>query len=231
MQIEDVWPLFKLRLLTPRLELRPVRDEDFPALVESALAGIHDPERMPFGVPWTDAPPEQLSPSLAQYHWRMRANVSPERWGISFTVLLGGDPIGIQELHAHNFANLRTVESGSWLTRSAQGKGLGTENACRIVDVRLRHPEGRMGTVQRRSLECGLVSSLRATRLRPEWCSSSPDSSRRGHRRSRVPPRPRRVHPSGLATADRRNGGGAATARRRCSRLAPRRHSVGRLTP
>ncbi|MGA0567722.1 GNAT family N-acetyltransferase [Rathayibacter sp. KR2-224] len=133
MQIEDVWPLFKLRLLTPRLELRPVRDEDFPALVESALAGIHDPERMPFGVPWTDAPPEQLSPSLAQYHWRMRANVSPERWGISFTVLLGGDPIGIQELHAHNFANLRTVESGSWLTRSAQGKGLGTEMRAALL--------------------------------------------------------------------------------------------------
>lgn len=127
MQLEDVWPLFALRLTTPRLVLRPLRDEDLPGLVSSALAGIHDPERMPFGVPWTDASADELPASFAQYHWRLRANASPESWGISFTVLLNGIPIGIQELHARNFANLRTVESGSWLARRHQGIGLGTE--------------------------------------------------------------------------------------------------------
>ncbi|MGN6197057.1 GNAT family N-acetyltransferase [Humibacter sp.] len=127
MKLEDVWPLFGLRLATPRLELRPVRDEDLPGLVENALAGVHDPARMPFGVPWTDAEPEELARSFAQYHWRNRVNTTPNRWGITFTVLRGGEPIGIQELRAHDFDSLRTVESGSWLTRSQQGLGLGTE--------------------------------------------------------------------------------------------------------
>ena len=126
-KIEDVWPLFGLRLRTPRLELRPVRDDDLPALVESALAGIHDPERMPFGVPWTDAEPEELARSFAEYHWRNRVNTRADRWGIQFAVFHGGRPIGIQELHARDFAVLRTVESGSWLTRAHQGVGLGTE--------------------------------------------------------------------------------------------------------
>ena len=127
MKIEDVWPLFGLRLRTPRLELHPVRDDDLPGLVESALAGIHDPARMPFGVPWTDAEPEELTRSFAQYHWRNRVNTAPDRWGIQFAVIRDGEPIGVQELHAHDFANLQTVESGSWLTRTQQGLGLGTE--------------------------------------------------------------------------------------------------------
>jgi RimJ/RimL family protein N-acetyltransferase len=127
MQLEEVWPLFGLRLLTPRLELRPVRDEDLPGLVGSALEGIHGPERMPFGVPWTDAPARELPRSFAQYHWQLRANKSPGNWGISFTVLLDGSPIGIQEIHAQNFTNLKTIESRSWLTRHHQGAGLGTE--------------------------------------------------------------------------------------------------------
>ena len=52
MDLEDVWPLFRLRLRTPRLELRLARDEDLGALVESALAGVHDPAVMPFAMPW-----------------------------------------------------------------------------------------------------------------------------------------------------------------------------------
>lgn len=51
MDLERIWPLFGLRLTTPRLELRPLRDDDLPGLVDAALSGVHDPARMPFGVP------------------------------------------------------------------------------------------------------------------------------------------------------------------------------------
>jgi RimJ/RimL family protein N-acetyltransferase len=125
--VGQFWPLFELSLQTPRLELRPVRDVDLPQLIDAALAGIHDPGRMPFGVPWTDAEPTQLAQSFAAYHWRLRANVQPKRWGVSFTVLHDGVPVGIQEVHAREFSTRRTIESGSWLTASAQGRGLGTE--------------------------------------------------------------------------------------------------------
>ncbi|MDP4333667.1 GNAT family N-acetyltransferase [Curtobacterium sp. A7_M15] len=133
MDLDHVWPLFGLRLTTPRLELRPLRDDDLPGLVDAALSGVHDPARMPFGVPWTDAAPTTLARSLAQYHWKLRAGVTRDGWGVSFTVLQQGTPIGVQELHARHFAARRTVESGSWLALGSQGRGLGTEMRAALL--------------------------------------------------------------------------------------------------
>lgn len=56
MDLVDAWPLFRLTLWTPRLELRVVRDDDLPGLVEATLAGTHDAGRMPFAEPSTDRP-------------------------------------------------------------------------------------------------------------------------------------------------------------------------------
>jgi RimJ/RimL family protein N-acetyltransferase len=133
MKIEDVWPLFALRLETPRLTLRPIRDEDLPGLVEAAQRGVHDPERMPFGVPWTDWEPARMARSMVQFHWGMRANATVENWGVSFTVLHDGVPVGIQEMHARNFAGRRTIDTASWLTRDHHGKGLGKEMRAALL--------------------------------------------------------------------------------------------------
>lgn len=122
-----MWPLFGLEIATPRLLMRPVRDEDLPDLVRAALDGVHDPERMPFGFPWTDASPSELPQSLAAFQWALRARTSPRDWSIAFAVSVGGRVIGSQDLSAHDFTDRRTVNSGSWLTRSAQGQGYGTE--------------------------------------------------------------------------------------------------------
>lgn len=126
MGIEDVWPLFALEIRTPRLTLRPIRDEDLPALADPALQGIHDADRMPFGVPWTDAAPADIPRNLAMYQWSLR-QVSPENWSIAFGVHVDGALVGVQDLSARDFADRRTVGSGSWLTKSAQGRGFGTE--------------------------------------------------------------------------------------------------------
>jgi|SRR6478736_3127806 len=133
MEIEDVWPLFALRLETPRLMLRPIRDEDLPGLAAAALRGVHAPERMPFGVPWTDWEPERLTRSMAQFHWSLRANATTENWGVSFTVVHDGIPVGIQEMHARNFAGRRTIDTASWLTSERQGLGLGKEMRAALL--------------------------------------------------------------------------------------------------
>ena len=52
------WPLFDLRITTPRVELRPPTDEDLFALASLAAAGVHDPDFMPFAIPWTEGGPE-----------------------------------------------------------------------------------------------------------------------------------------------------------------------------
>lgn len=122
-----MWPLFGLEIESPRLLLRPVRDEDLPGLADAALAGVHDPGRMPFSAPWTDAAAEDLPRNLATYQWGLRGRVSPSDWVIPFGVHVDGTIIGVQDLAARHFAELRTVSSGSWITRSAHGDGIGTE--------------------------------------------------------------------------------------------------------
>lgn len=133
MQLTDVWPLFGLRLLSPRLELRPVRDADLPALADAAEAGIHDPLVMPFASPWTDAAPADMRAGLAQHVWSLRATIEPNDWNLLFAVLENGVPIGVQDLRASEFATLRTVSSGSWLTMDRQGEGFGTEMRAALL--------------------------------------------------------------------------------------------------
>ena len=40
---------------------------------------------------------------------------------------VGGEPIGMQDMEAEHFRAVRSVESGSWLGRAHQGRGLGRE--------------------------------------------------------------------------------------------------------
>lgn len=129
----DVWPLFGLKIRTPRLELRPVRDEDLPGVVDAALAGIHDPAVMPFAVPWTDAPRDVLIRETAKHQWRIRAAVEPDNWTLNFVIRHEGIPIGMQDLAAHQFSIRKTVTTGSWLSRSYQGRGLGKEMRTAVL--------------------------------------------------------------------------------------------------
>src|SRR5205807_7207180 len=58
--IHTIWPLFALRIRTPRLEIRLPTEDDCAALATVAAAGIHDPAEMPFAVPWTDVSSPEL---------------------------------------------------------------------------------------------------------------------------------------------------------------------------
>lgn len=133
MDLEELWPLFGLEIATPRLVLRPLRDVDLPGLTQAALDGVHDPARTPFSVPWTDAAPEDLPRNLAAYQWSLRNRVAPDRWTVAFGVHVDGRIVGSQDLSAHDFAQRRTVDTGSWLTRSVHGQGIGTEMRAALL--------------------------------------------------------------------------------------------------
>lgn len=139
MALEDVWPLFGLRLTTPRLVLRVVRDDDLEGLADAALAGIHDADRMPFQVPWTDQEPDVLRRELARFQWSQRTRSRPGDWRLPLVVLEHDVPVGVQDVEGRDFAARRTIESGSWLTRSAQGRGLGTEMRAAILLLAFDH--------------------------------------------------------------------------------------------
>lgn len=133
------WPIFGLRLASPRLILQPVCDDDLAEIVDLVLSGIHDPAGMPFLTPWTDAPRDELIRNTLQFFWRSRAASEPENWSVSFAVRSRGALLGIQELAAEYFAVTRTVNTGSWLGRAHQGRGFGTEMRCAVVDFAFDH--------------------------------------------------------------------------------------------
>ncbi len=124
-----VWPLFDLEIRTPRVVLRIVDDATATRLVLLAASGIHDPDTMPFAVPWTDAPSPELERGALQHFWRNRADLSTERWQLDLAVTLSEDdtPIGCATLRAEQFSVLREVATGSWLGRAWQGRGYGRE--------------------------------------------------------------------------------------------------------
>lgn len=133
------WPVFGLRLATPRLVLRPVTDDDLADLVDLVLAGIHDPASMPFLMPWTDAPRDELITETLRYHWRSRAESRPEQWSVHFAVRSRGQLLGTQEISAEHFAVTAAVSTGSWLGRTHHGQGYGTEMRCGVIDFAFDH--------------------------------------------------------------------------------------------
>jgi RimJ/RimL family protein N-acetyltransferase len=127
------WPLFDLRIRTTSLELRAPTDDDIVALLDVAHAGVHDPALMPFAVAWTDLPSPEFELSFLRFFWGTRASWAPAAWRLPLAVVLAGQPIGIQEIWAKDFATLRVVETGSWLGLRHQGQGLGTEMRAAVL--------------------------------------------------------------------------------------------------
>lgn len=132
-ELAALWPPMGLTLTTPRLVLRPVRDQDIPAAVDAALSGVSEPGRSPFSTPWNEFPPDVLGANMAQWYWRCRAEVSPEAWTLLLGIWHDGEFVGCQDVGATDFSLLRTVSTGSWLRQSVQGRGLGKEMRAAVV--------------------------------------------------------------------------------------------------
>jgi RimJ/RimL family protein N-acetyltransferase len=132
----DLSPLFGLRLRTTRLELRLPTEEEVLQLAEVAERGVHPPDEMPFLVPWTDG---IGSPSFREdflrYHLDIRERWRPDEWNLELAVWAQGSPIGVQAIHATDFARERTALSASWLGRTFQGNGYGTEMRAAILEL------------------------------------------------------------------------------------------------
>jgi RimJ/RimL family protein N-acetyltransferase len=124
----EIWPIVGVRIRTPRLELRPVDGEHAVRVAALAADGIHDAASMPFLVPWTDvAPPEQQRESLRHF-WSTWSTFRVDSWSLPLAVIEGGEVVGVQAVHrAEHFPQVRTAETGSWLGRRFQGRGIGTE--------------------------------------------------------------------------------------------------------
>jgi RimJ/RimL family protein N-acetyltransferase len=127
------WPLFDLRVRTPNLELRLPTDDDLLELMRLAKTGIVDDDQVVFFVPWHRLPSPAFERQFLQHWWRERGSWNPKAWTLGLSVHQDGHPIGIQALAARDFGVKRVINSGSWLGRDFQGRGLGTEARAAIL--------------------------------------------------------------------------------------------------
>jgi RimJ/RimL family protein N-acetyltransferase len=130
---ESMWPIFGLRVTTPRLELRPVDPELAFDVLALAAKGIHDPSWMPFTMPWTDAEPVAMAQGGLQFIWRCWAEWSVTSWRLPWAVVVDGELVGIQDVNAVDFVARRTVVTGSWLGLAHQGRGIGKEMRAAVL--------------------------------------------------------------------------------------------------
>ena len=131
--------MFGLRLATPRLTLTPLSDDDLVETLDVILDGIHESGSMPFAMPWTQAPRDELIPNTLRYYWTARGNCTPDHWALPFIVRRKGVVVGLQEVMGTNFAVTRTVDTGSWLGAAHQGDGIGTEMRSAVVQFAFDH--------------------------------------------------------------------------------------------
>jgi len=140
-------PLARLRIRTPRLELRLATIAELRELERVAEAGIHDPAFMPFGVAWTDSFDEA---SFLDWHERALRHWRPDSWRLELVAFADGRPIGSQALHADHFGSTRRATTGSWLGAPWQGRGLGTEMRAAVLTLLfdgLRGDEAASGAI------------------------------------------------------------------------------------
>lgn len=136
---DSTWPIFGVRITTPRLELRPIDDEVGRELVLLANRGVHRPGEMPFNVPWTRTPLPRREWETRQYYWRCWAEWSPTHWHLPFGTFVGGRLVGMTELLSDNFPILRTVGTGSWIGLAEHGRGYGTEQRAAMLAFAFQH--------------------------------------------------------------------------------------------
>jgi len=109
--------------------------EELGSLAQLAFDGVHDPAEMPFGVPWTDASPEDRARGAMQWQWGRWAALSADEWHLPFVVIEDGVVVGTQEVHAEKYAVRREVHTGSWLGLAHQGRGVGTQMRAAVLHL------------------------------------------------------------------------------------------------
>lgn len=96
--IAEALPMLGLRIDAGPLEMRGITDDLLGPLADIDVAGIHDPDAMPFYLPWSIAPADVLPTQFAQHHWTQRSAFSPGKWALDLAVFWEGELAVVQKL-------------------------------------------------------------------------------------------------------------------------------------
>jgi RimJ/RimL family protein N-acetyltransferase/predicted GNAT family acetyltransferase len=126
-------PFTRLRIRTPRLELRLATVAELRELYRVAAEGIHDPATMPFIVAWTD---DLNEPEFLAHHLEL----PPDE--VRLVVFLDGAPVGVQAIRV----KLPVIDTGSWLGARFQNQGIGTEMREAVLSFGFDHLGAEVAT-------------------------------------------------------------------------------------
>lgn len=118
------WPLPGLVLRTPGLVLRGMNEADALALGAVKPADVSSDPRGP-----------RIGYDVEQTYWRHVGQWRVEDWVLPFTVVLDGEPVGVQALEGKDFLVRRVVDSYSWLVPSARGRGIGKQMRAAVLTL------------------------------------------------------------------------------------------------
>lgn len=132
-----LWPPMAIRLSVGAVLLLPVRETDLAALASMLPDDAdHDPASVMFeGLTYG----ENRRRLFVGNCWRALGTWSTEEWNLVFTVRVNGDMVGVQSLEANHFAELRTVDSSSWLIETARGRGIGVAMRRAVLSLAFDH--------------------------------------------------------------------------------------------
>jgi RimJ/RimL family protein N-acetyltransferase len=119
------WPLFDLRLASPDLTLRPMREADLAAVSDLLPDDLElDPAATRYGL--SD---EQVNRGIIthQAYWKAYGTWQPSAWRLGFVVSAANEIVGFQELEGNDFPLLRTVDTSSFLIGRVRGRGYGKQ--------------------------------------------------------------------------------------------------------
>ena len=135
--LERHWPLFAIRIRIGDVALRPAREADLPTLVDLLPDDVeHDPSSELFDGLDLEGNRRRI---FVQTYWRSAGTWSPERWWLPFLVTHEGRIVGLQTLEGEHFAELRVVDSSSWLATAARGRGVGVSMRAGILALAFDH--------------------------------------------------------------------------------------------
>ena len=128
------WPLFDLRITTPRFEFR------YPDRRRPLRARRPPPRRYPrpfdhaIHRPWTRIESPELEHNALRYWWSRRAGV-PDDWSLNFRVFVNGESSACKTSAPKHFTITCTVTTGSWLVQRAQGHGIGKAMRAAVLHL------------------------------------------------------------------------------------------------
>lgn len=133
----SAWPLFGLRIRCREIQLRLVREDDLPHLASIQPDDYeHDPHaEMLRGLDLV----QNRARLVYQGYWRSLGTRSPSSWCLDLAVEYQGAVVGVQSLEADDYPVLRTVDSGSWLSKAVRGRGVGVAMRTAALGLAFDH--------------------------------------------------------------------------------------------